>query len=46
MFTDYLVLQVLSHEGVLVYSSELKTRLERKEIIRFRHTDECEIRVA
>jgi hypothetical protein len=46
MFADYRVPQVLSHEGVLVYSPELKTWLERKEIIRYRDTDECEIRVA
>jgi hypothetical protein len=44
MFADYRVPQVLSHEGVLVYSSELKSRLEKKEIIPFGDPDECEIR--
>jgi len=44
MFADYRVPQVLSHEGVLVYSPELKTRLDRKEEIPFGDEDECEIR--
>ena len=46
MFADYRVPQVLSHEGVLIYSSELKSRLERKEEIPFGDQDECEIRAA
>jgi hypothetical protein len=46
MFADSGVPQVLSHEGVLVYWPKWKTRLERKEIIRYRDTDECELRVA
>ncbi len=44
MFADYRVPQVLSHEGVLVYSSELKDRINRKEVIPFGDPDECEIR--
>ena len=44
MFADYRLPQVLSHEGVLVYSSELKCRLERKEEIPFGDENECEIR--
>ncbi|CAF4934056.1 unnamed protein product, partial [Rotaria magnacalcarata] len=46
MFADYRVPQVLSHEGVLIYSNELKCRLERKEEIPFGDRDECEIRAA
>ncbi|CAF1691411.1 unnamed protein product, partial [Adineta ricciae] len=46
MFADYRVPQVLAHEGVLVYSPELKGRLERKEEITFGDPDECEIRAA
>ncbi|CAF1069224.1 unnamed protein product [Rotaria sordida] len=44
MFADYRVPQVLSHEGVLVYSNELKRRLEKKEEIPYGDSDECEIR--
>jgi hypothetical protein len=44
MFADYRVPQVLSHEGVLVYSSQLKNRLDRKEEIQFGDPDEIEIR--
>ena len=44
MFVDYRVPQVLAHEGVLVYSPELRSRLERKEEIPFGDPDECEIR--
>ncbi|CAF1933450.1 unnamed protein product [Rotaria magnacalcarata] len=46
MFADYRIPQVLSHEGVLIYSNELKCRLERKEEIPFGDRDECEIRAA
>ncbi|UJR29724.1 hypothetical protein I4U23_017273 [Adineta vaga] len=46
MFADYRVPQVLAHEGVLVYSSKLKHRLEKKEEIPFGDSDECEIRAA
>ena len=46
MFADYRVPQVLAHEGVLVYSPELKGRLERKEEMKFGDPDECEIRAA
>ena len=46
MFADYRVPQVLAHEGVLVYSEELKYRLEQKEFIPFGDRDECEIRAA
>jgi len=46
MFADYRVPQVLSHEGVLVYSPQLKDRLQRKEEIQFGDPDECEIRAA
>ena len=46
MFADYRVPQVLAHEGVLVYSSELQDRLSRKEEIPFGDPDECEIRAA
>lgn len=46
MFADYRVPQVLAHEGVLVYSPELRKRLERKELIPFGDPDECEIRAA
>ncbi len=35
---------MLSHEGVLVYSSELKDRINRKEEIPSGDPDECEIR--
>ncbi|UJR30742.1 hypothetical protein I4U23_018262 [Adineta vaga] len=46
MFADYRVPQVLAHEGVLIYSSELKNRLDKKEEIPFGDSDECEIRAA
>jgi len=46
MFADYRVPQVLSHDGILVYSSELKERLNRHEEIPFGDEDECEIRAA
>jgi hypothetical protein len=44
LIANYRVPQVLSHEGVLVYSSELKARVDRKEEIPFGDPDECEIR--
>ena len=44
MFADYRVPQVLCQEGVLVYASSLRHRLDRKELIPFGDTDECEIR--
>ena len=46
MFADYRVPQVLCHEGLLVYSSRLKERLKRKELIPFGDEDEVEIRGA
>jgi len=46
MFADYRVPQVLSHDGVLMYSPELKKRLDKKEEIPFGDPDEIEIRAA
>lgn len=46
MFADYRVPQVLCHEGILLYSSSLRDRLERREEIPFGDEDECEIRAA
>jgi hypothetical protein len=44
MFADYSVPQLLSYEGVLVYSPELKSRIDQKEEIPSGDLDECEIR--
>ncbi|CAF5001456.1 unnamed protein product, partial [Rotaria sp. Silwood1] len=44
MFADYSVPQLLSYEGVLVYSPELKRRIDGKEEIPPGDSDECEIR--
>ena len=44
MFADYRVPQVLAHEGILVYSSSLKKRLQRKDIMGYGDEDEVEIR--
>ena len=44
MFADYRVPQVLCHEGLLVYSSRLRERLLKKELLPFGDEDEVEIR--
>ncbi|CAF1491616.1 unnamed protein product, partial [Rotaria sordida] len=44
MFVDYRVPQMLSHKGVLVYSSALKGQLQRKKLILYGDPDEYEIR--
>jgi len=46
MFADYRVPQVLAHDGVLIYSKQLKETLERKEELPFGDERECEIRAA